>query len=773
MFALLWSVIVAGPAFATDGVWPDLSRPPAGLAQDGSRDVALIVAVENYLHPSVGAVPGARANALEWQAYLKSRGVGTVKLLTDDEATKENIEEQAVALAEARKSKGRVWFVFIGHGAPGSGGGTLVGVDAMATSKSLEQRGITPEHIEQLFGAHEGVEFTAIIDACFSGRSGTGAQLAQDGSMPLRGVEPPAEAGATLLLAAGSQQYAGPLPGLDRPAFSWLMLGALRGWGDTNRDGKVTALEARDWTVLQLLELVNVRVQTPEVYGQLDRTLALGKERAPDLSALIPQSTAARSPAKKAESLTVSASAAPTAAARTAAPSGPTTKPTTPATPAVASGKPVQSAQPAARAAPSTPSPTAKTDYAALAEASKAKIEADARAAQAADAVRAATAKSDARTKGERAADARSDWREIAPKLAQGADYMKPVVTAFVKDYDTVDSSEVAMARAWLGQADGTSAAWERALTCDALTEKPAVLGWCRRGDAYTLLDIGTLAFAIRDGSTTTGAQLAGYTHGDKFFGGFQLAGYSHLESDFKGGLQLGGVNQVDDDFRGVAQVGGLNVASDFGGFAQVGGVNLADKFAGFGQWGVVNLSESGFQLSQVGAWNGDEGTMFITRVGAINFSENEHCCSEAAVLANVVSGDAAILLVAPVNLVGGDMVGLQWSLIGNASEELHGIQVGGINWTRGDTVGFQAGFVNISDTDGYNDTRGAQLGTVNWSAGDFGGLQISFINVGARDVNGMQIGLLNYAGDLDGVQLGVININGDGFDVPIINIGE
>jgi hypothetical protein len=47
-----------------------------------------------------------------------------------------------------------------------------------------------------------------------------------------------------VLSAGKGDQFAGPLPGLGRPAFSWLVLGALRGWGDADRDGTVTAREA-------------------------------------------------------------------------------------------------------------------------------------------------------------------------------------------------------------------------------------------------------------------------------------------------------------------------------------------------------------------------------------------------------------------------------------------------------------------------------------------------------------------------------------------------
>jgi len=39
---------------------------------------------------------------------------------------------------------------------------------------------------------------------------------------------------AIVLSASKKDEYAGSLPRLSRPAFSSLLLGAMRGWGDTN-----------------------------------------------------------------------------------------------------------------------------------------------------------------------------------------------------------------------------------------------------------------------------------------------------------------------------------------------------------------------------------------------------------------------------------------------------------------------------------------------------------------------------------------------------------
>lgn len=89
----------------------------------------------------------------------------------------------------------------------------------------------------------------------------------------------------TVMAAGSAQQFAGPLPGLDRPAFSYLALGALRGWGDADKNGAVTPREATDYARDALRLLVRDRQQTPEATGP-DRNSPLFSgvtEAGPDL----------------------------------------------------------------------------------------------------------------------------------------------------------------------------------------------------------------------------------------------------------------------------------------------------------------------------------------------------------------------------------------------------------------------------------------------------------------------------------------------------------
>ena len=283
---LLAFSLVLSPAQAAP-TWPELATAPAGVARDGANDVALVIAIEDYVIPGVPDVAGARENAAAWRAYLKDvRGVPVVKVLTDAAASKEGMLEAAQQVRGRLKPGGRVWLVYIGHGAPSRERteGLLVGADAQQSASSLYARSLPQSELLRALGAEAGVPVVAVLDACFSGATSGGRLV--EGLQPLLPVEAPVSGTATILSAGRAEQFAGPLPGLGRPAFSWLVLGALRGWGDADRDGTVSAREAVDFANDRLVELVNDRTQEPQLSG-VDRPLGKGREKAPALDALV------------------------------------------------------------------------------------------------------------------------------------------------------------------------------------------------------------------------------------------------------------------------------------------------------------------------------------------------------------------------------------------------------------------------------------------------------------------------------------------------------
>jgi len=263
---------------------PDLSHVPKYSVVEGNGDAALIISIGDYPLPYV---PGASSNGQAWSKWLaEGQRVPVIKSLTGADATSAAILRDAEAVATLVQPGGRMWLIFIGHGAisPTSGEGLLLGVDADPDANSVGDqglgRGALMASIEQRLP--DGAALIMVIDASFGGL--VGGQKRQSGQeAPIEKVVAPGPR-ATVLSAAGAEQIVGLLPDGSRPTFSYLVLGALRGWGDLDSDGNVTASEAVRYSEQVLAQMGST--QTPTLQGP---DLILGRsggERAPALSAV-------------------------------------------------------------------------------------------------------------------------------------------------------------------------------------------------------------------------------------------------------------------------------------------------------------------------------------------------------------------------------------------------------------------------------------------------------------------------------------------------------
>jgi hypothetical protein len=286
----------ASPAPSTGGPWPDLAAAPLAAAPIGENDAAVIVAIERYAF--VPRVKGATRNAADWYRYLtEGRKVpaSRVQLLKDKQGSREAILEAVEKATREVGEGGTLWVVFIGHGAPTKEGneGVLVGVDAQQTAVGLESRSVRQSEIRAITRTGRQAHAIELFDACFSGQDGKGESLAP-GLQPLllSASLKAATADRVVTMSAGaSDEFAGPLPKSKRPAFSYLVLGALRGWGDTNGDGQVSAREAVDYAKGVLAVSPIGRTQTPQVTG-FDDGLVLAKgasEPGPNLANILQQ----------------------------------------------------------------------------------------------------------------------------------------------------------------------------------------------------------------------------------------------------------------------------------------------------------------------------------------------------------------------------------------------------------------------------------------------------------------------------------------------------
>lgn len=287
-------LLLALPAVAADPL--EAAIDAVAIEPNADKDAAVIVAIEDYAH--VGDIAGARENARLWRQWFNRRGTKNVRVINNAAAKhawtktgdpKGILNEVDAALGQVGKG-GTLWFVFIGHGAPLTSGnqaeGALLAQDVEQTADSIEARGIGIETdlLPRLAKAPNAV---AVLDACFSGKNQSGDPVVP-GLQPLVPVQKKAPGKVTVFTAARDTEFAGPLPDKQRPAFSYLMLGALAGWADgeldRRKDKTVSAAEAHAYVETQLGNLIRGRSQTPTLRGP-DRKLTQAWAAAASLDA--------------------------------------------------------------------------------------------------------------------------------------------------------------------------------------------------------------------------------------------------------------------------------------------------------------------------------------------------------------------------------------------------------------------------------------------------------------------------------------------------------
>lgn len=271
---MLVAVFFCSSEALAEGPYPDVGEG-FSAQKSGAGDVAVVIVVEDYFR--LPDVAGARHTGRDWTSFFRDGlGVEQVFDLRDQEATREAILRVSAEAAQEVSNEGTLWFVFVGHGAPAADGsdGLLVGVDAQQNMESLMARGVGQQELMALLESGAQENTVLFIDACFSGRDGDGDSLVP-GLQPVLPVAQVLDVGrqTVVLSAARSDEFAGALPGYDRPAFSYWMLGALRGWATQGEE--VTAGEALEFTRTKL-RAIPERVQTPTGAGALDLVLVRG-----------------------------------------------------------------------------------------------------------------------------------------------------------------------------------------------------------------------------------------------------------------------------------------------------------------------------------------------------------------------------------------------------------------------------------------------------------------------------------------------------------------
>lgn len=175
----------------------------------------------------------------------------------------------------------------------------------------------------------------------------------------------------------------------------------------------------------------------------------------------------------------------------------------------------------------------------------------------------------------------------------------------------------------------------------------------------------------------------------------------------------------------------------------------------------LVDWSEylTGLELSTIGAIRRYDVTGAMLS-GVFNYTGGDFVGLEGAGVANINLGNSKGFQGGFVGNYGdGNFTGVQASAGANINKNsFKGIQgTAGVNYNGDNFTGLQGSAgVNVN----LKSFVGAQItGGLNY-AGHMRGLQASYINITPWDFTGMQLGMVNYAGQMKGVQVGLVNFS-------------
>lgn len=235
------------------------------------RVYALVVGINNYRsYPEVPPLPGLSYAESDARKFARALGgVARLRLLLDDEATKNALEAELRDLARRLGPADVLVVYYAGHGLPNSEGqASLIPSDARTTD---EETWLPLERVQAIvrqYSANQG-RLMLILDACFSGQSQAGSRsFTPPGDYQLAQA-PQVEEQNVLLASSSETQPSWEDDELGGGVFTAFLLEAMSGKGDANNDGYVTLQEAFVYLAgrVEGYSRQKGKSQTPRLYG--------------------------------------------------------------------------------------------------------------------------------------------------------------------------------------------------------------------------------------------------------------------------------------------------------------------------------------------------------------------------------------------------------------------------------------------------------------------------------------------------------------------------
>ncbi len=251
--ALAACLLLGGFARPAEAAGPPSVDTAIRLQGATGKDAAIIVGNEAYQALPQATYAGVDARAAR-DLLMNGLGISKSRVLFAENVTNAQLQDTIKRGVGRVKKGGTLWIYYAGYGASAAGQRTLLGVDT--TPESLEKGGMPLDTLLATASRSAAGRVIVIVDAGFGGVGRDALPLVPDRALPAPKGAPAVANNTVVWLADTGGRTVGGYPDGRHGMFTWLALGAMRGWADgalpgSERDGKVTLDEAQyyvSWT---------------------------------------------------------------------------------------------------------------------------------------------------------------------------------------------------------------------------------------------------------------------------------------------------------------------------------------------------------------------------------------------------------------------------------------------------------------------------------------------------------------------------------------------
>ncbi|MEL6342003.1 MAG: caspase family protein [Myxococcota bacterium] len=227
---------------------PPPIAPPIATGDRASRDAAIVIGNEGYA--ALPQVVYARQDARAFREWLRTaRGMSNYRIRYLEDSEFVPMWKAVQRGARRVRSRGTLWIYYAGHGtaATAEGDRAILGIDANPIDPS--SKAMTLPELVEIAQKTRAERVVIVLDAGFGNRGRDRLPLVPDRADPDLGPPPDFGDNTIVWLAQEDATPAAAYVPAQHGMFTYLLLGALRGWADgaqnEDPDGKVTLQEAQ------------------------------------------------------------------------------------------------------------------------------------------------------------------------------------------------------------------------------------------------------------------------------------------------------------------------------------------------------------------------------------------------------------------------------------------------------------------------------------------------------------------------------------------------